>query len=117
MSGEVDRTKEILRSVARPLLLEREGAYGDAMKAYQDAIGLLNMLVEKSRKRGMHRLNRKLYQRQAQVHRDRLAYLQTLSRKESFGNIVPLPTVVGSMSSLARERENDSPWTISQVSS
>lgn len=115
MSREIDVAREIQKIVARPLILDHEGAYVDAIKAYQDAIEFLNTLIEKFKKAGMHKINRKLYQRQAQVHRDRLTYLQTLSRKGNIDNVISLPTMIDVVSCLARQEGNNSPWTLSQV--
>ena len=116
MAGKIDINNDIYKLSARPFILEREGDYDRAIKAYQNAIQILDMSIEKFKKMKAPRLNRKMFERQVQIHRDRLAYLQTLKLKGSFDDVVRPPTVLDAIDCLARNDGDSSPWTLSQVS-
>ncbi|KAJ5300058.1 hypothetical protein N7508_007301 [Penicillium antarcticum] len=104
MAGNIDTSNDIYRLTARPFILEREGEYDQAIKVYQNAVEILCMSIEKFRKMNVRRVNRKMFERQVQVHSDRLAYLQILKRKGSFDGIVLPPTVLYAMEGLAVSR-------------
>ncbi|OQD78746.1 hypothetical protein PENANT_c085G07168 [Penicillium antarcticum] len=115
MAGNIDTSNDIYRLTARPFILEREGEYDQAIKVYQNAVEILCMSIEKFRKMNVRRVNRKMFERQVQVHSDRLAYLQILKRKGSFDGIVLPPTVLYAMEGLAVKDGDSSPWTLSQM--
>ncbi|KAJ5313114.1 hypothetical protein N7508_003944 [Penicillium antarcticum] len=115
MAGNIDTNNDIYRLTARPFILEREGEYDRAIKVYQNAVEILCMSIEKFKKMNVRRVNRKMFERQVQVHRDRLAYLQTLKRKGSFDGIVLPPTILDAMEDLAVKDGDSSPWTLSQM--
>ncbi|KAF7589045.1 hypothetical protein BBP40_004833 [Aspergillus hancockii] len=56
---------------------------------------------------------RKMFERQVQVHRERLAYLEGLQRKGNLDNIILPPTVLEVMAEL--EKQQDGQWTLSQI--
>lgn len=117
MAGKIDTNNDIYKLTARPFILEREGDFDQAIKAYQNAIEILGMCIEKFKTMNVPRVNRKMFQRQVQLHRDRLAYLQTLKGKESFDGIVLPPTVLDAIEELTVKDADSSPLTLSQVSS
>lgn len=116
MARKIDTNNDIYKLAARPFILERRGEYDQAIKVYQNAIEILDMSVEKFKKMNVPRVNRKMFDRQIQIHRDRLAYLQTLKRKGNFSDIVLPPTVIDAMDDLARNNGDSRPWTLSQAS-
>ncbi|KAL2869659.1 uncharacterized protein BJX67DRAFT_319003 [Aspergillus lucknowensis] len=115
MAGKINIDNDIYRLAARPFILEREGDYDQAIKVYQNAIQILDMSIEKFKRMKVPRLNRKMFERQVQIHRDRLAYLQTLKRKGSFDGIILPPTVLDAIEGLARHDGDSSLWTLSQM--
>ncbi|KAJ5051312.1 hypothetical protein NUH16_003451 [Penicillium rubens] len=115
MTGKTDTNNDIYKLTARPLILEGEGDYDRAIKVYQNAIEILCMSIEKFKKMNVRRVNRKMFERQVQLHRDRLAYLQTLKRKGSFDGIVLPPTVLDAIEELAVKDADSSPLTLSQT--
>lgn len=115
MAGKIDTNNDIYKLAARPFILERSGEYDRAIKVYQNAIEILDMTIEKFKKMKVPRVNRKMFERQVQIHRDRLAYLQILKRQGNFDNIVLPPTVLDAMDDLTRNDGDSSPWALSQV--
>lgn len=112
MSGQID--KEIYKLSARPFILEREGNYEEAIKVYKDAIEALDTTAKKYKKGSTPKINRKMFERQVQVHRERLAYLEELKQKRTFENIIRPPTILDAMEEL-EEQEGDGQLTLSQV--
>ncbi|TQB77501.1 hypothetical protein MPDQ_000041 [Monascus purpureus] len=112
MAGQIG--KEIYKLSARPFILEREGNYEEAIKVYKDAIEALDTTAKKYKKGSMPKINRKMFERQVQVHRERLAYLEELKQKGTFENIIRPPTILDAMEEL-EEQEGDGQLTLSQV--
>lgn len=112
MSGQID--KEIYKLSARPFILEREGNYEEAIKVYKDAIEALDTTAKKYKKGSTPKINRKMFERQVQVHRERLAYLEELKQKRTFENIIRPPTILDAMEEL-EEQEGDGQLTLSQI--
>ncbi|KAJ9480670.1 hypothetical protein VN97_g12871 [Penicillium thymicola] len=115
MAGKIDTNNDIYKLTARPFILEREGDYYRAIKFCQNAIETLCVSIEEFKTMNVRRVNRKMFERQVQLHRDRLAYLQTLKRKGSFDGIVLPPTVLDAIEELAVRDADSSPLTLSQM--
>ena len=60
------------------------------------------------------KINRKMFERQVQVHRERLAYLEDLKSKGSFDGIILPPTILDAMEEV--EKEDGKIWSLTQVS-
>jgi hypothetical protein len=63
----------------------------------------------------VRKINRKMFERQVGLHRERLSYLESLKSKGSFDGIILPPTALDVSQELQREDEDNSPWTLSQV--
>ncbi|CEL05791.1 hypothetical protein ASPCAL06906 [Aspergillus calidoustus] len=117
MAGRIDINNDIYRLSAYPFVLEHEGDFEKAIKIHGNAVEILDMTVNKFKKMKVPRANRKMFERQLMVHRQRLAYLQSLHAKGSFEGIVKVPTIRDAMADLARADNDDDqgPGTLSQA--
>ncbi|KAL4913698.1 hypothetical protein BDW62DRAFT_205260 [Aspergillus aurantiobrunneus] len=79
------------------------------------AIEILGTAAQKFKKSNVHKIFRKMFERQVQLHRERLAYLESLQRKGSFDGIVLPPSGLDVVKELARRDGDNSPWTLSQI--
>ncbi|KKK24496.1 hypothetical protein ARAM_002346 [Aspergillus rambellii] len=104
--GPVDTNNDLYRVSVRPFTLEKEGEFVQALEAYKLAIEVLNTAIQKFKKSSeVRKIVRKMFERQVQVHQDRLAYLESLQRKGDFVDIVNLPTILDAMDELKAEGE------------
>lgn len=94
MADETDFKSEVYRISAAPFVLERRGEYDNAIVAHRRATEILAALVKKLKKSTAPKINRKMFERQIQVHSERLAYLEALKVKGSFENVVLPPTIL-----------------------
>ncbi|EAW11072.1 uncharacterized protein ACLA_067080 [Aspergillus clavatus NRRL 1] len=113
MAEKIDTNNDIYRLSARPFILEREGDYEGAIRIYQSAVEILSKAATTFKKMNVRKVNRKMFERQVEVHRERLAYLERLQQKGSFDGIVLPPTVLDAMEELEKEEEGH--WTLSQI--
>lgn len=115
MTETADAKNQLYKLAALPFILERKGDYDDAIRTYKTAIEILDELIKKFKKgRDVRKVNRKMFERQVQVHRERLAYLEGLKRKGIFENVILPPTILDAMEEL--EAENGKTWNLTQVS-
>ena len=115
MAQAVDGNNQVYKLAALPFILERKADYDEAIRVYKSAIEILDELVQKFKKgSNVRKVNRKMFERQVQVHRERLSYLEGLKRKGNFDNIVLPPTILDAMEEV--ENENGKTWNLTQVS-
>lgn len=115
MAEMTDQKKDLYKLAALPFILERKGEYDEAIRIYKTAIEILDQLIQRFKKgHDVRKANRKMFERQVTVHRERLTYLEGLKRTGSFSNIVLPPTILDAMEEM--EKENGKTWTLSQVS-
>lgn len=116
MTTSEDIKNEIYKLSVSPFVLERRGDYDKAIEIHKSAIDVLSAATEKLRKSSnVRKINRKMFERQVELHRERFAYLESLKRKGSFEGIILPPTVLDVMQELERDDGGNSPWTLSQV--
>ncbi|KAL5334339.1 hypothetical protein BJX70DRAFT_402706 [Aspergillus crustosus] len=99
-----------------PFVLERKGEYESAISVHKSAADILAKTGEALKKKGS-KADRKMVERQVELHRERLAYLEGLQRKGGFVGVqvVSPPTVLDLMGELERDEKDSSPWTLSQI--
>jgi tetratricopeptide (TPR) repeat protein len=115
MTDTVARNKEIYKLAALPFILERKGDYDEAIRIYKTCIEILDELAMRFKKGNeIRKVHRKMYERQVQVHRERLAYLEGLKLKGNFDSIILPPTILDAMEEI--ETENGKTWKLTQVS-
>lgn len=114
MAGKVDADNKVYKLAAMPFILERKGDYDEAIKVYKSAITVLDEAAKIYKKGNALKIHRKMFERQVQVHRERLAYLEDLKRKGSFDGIILPPTILDAMEEV--EREGGKTWSLTQVS-
>ncbi|KAE8322094.1 hypothetical protein BDV39DRAFT_184497 [Aspergillus sergii] len=116
MATSEDIKNEIYKLSVLPFILERRGDYDKATEIHKSAIDILSAAAEKFRKSSnVRKINRKMFERQVDLHRERFAYLESLERKGSFEGIILPPTVLDVMEELKRDDGDNSPWTLSQI--
>ncbi|CAG7919141.1 unnamed protein product [Penicillium olsonii] len=114
MAQAVDGNNQVYKLAALPFILERKADYDQAIRVYKSAIEILDELVQKFKKgSNVRKVNRKMFERQVQVHRERLSYLEGLKRKGNFDNIVLPPTILDAMEEV--ENENGKTWNLTQI--
>lgn len=97
-------------------VLERAGQYEKAIDIHKSAIEVLDVTAKTLKKSSaVRKIYRKLFERQLELHRERLAQLQALRDKGSFDGIILPPSALDMKEELAREDNDTSPWTLSQV--
>jgi hypothetical protein len=114
MAGKVDADNKVYKLAAMPFVLERKGDYDEAVKVYKSAITVLDEAAKIYKKGNALKIHRKMFERQVQVHRERLAYLEDLKRKGSFDGIILPPTILDAMEEV--ESEDGKTWSLTQVS-
>jgi hypothetical protein len=62
------------------------------------------MSAKRFKKMNVRKVNRKMFERQAQVHRERLAYLEVLKQSDSFANIILPPIILDAMEDLDKKK-------------
>ncbi|KAB8215797.1 hypothetical protein BDV33DRAFT_8452 [Aspergillus novoparasiticus] len=116
MATSEDIKNEIYKLSTLPFILERRGDYDKAIEIHKSAIDILSAAAEKFRKSSnVRKINRKMFERQVDLHRERFAYLKSLKRKGSFEGIILPPTVLDVMEELKGDDGDNSPWTLSQI--
>ncbi|KAL3489273.1 hypothetical protein BJX62DRAFT_156931 [Aspergillus germanicus] len=111
-----DLKNDIYKLSINPFLLERLAEYEKAIDSHKKAIEVLSMAADKFRKSSsVRKINRKMFERQVDLHRERLSYLESLKSKGSFDGIILPPTALDVGQELQREDEDNSPWTLSQM--
>ncbi|KAL2813930.1 hypothetical protein BDW59DRAFT_154583 [Aspergillus cavernicola] len=116
MSVSEDLKTQVYKLSATPFILERQGDYEKAIDLHKNAIDILGTAAEKFKKSSdVRKINRKMFERQVTVHRERLVYLESLQRKGSFDGILIPPTVLDVMEETERSDGDTSPWTLSQI--
>ncbi|KAJ5356360.1 hypothetical protein N7517_010969 [Penicillium concentricum] len=113
MAEKIDVNNKVYKLAAMPFILERKGDYDEAIKIYQTAITVLDEATKIYKKGNVLKINRKMFERQVQVHRERLAYLEDLKRKGSFDGIILPPTILDAMEEL--EDEDGKTWSLTQI--
>lgn len=114
MAGKIDVNNKIYKLAAMPFILERKGDYDGAITVYKSAITVLDEATKIYKKGNVLKINRKMFERQVQVHRERLAYLEGLKSKGSFDGIILPPTILDAMEEV--EKEDGKTWSLTQVS-
>ncbi|KAL2808960.1 hypothetical protein BJX63DRAFT_445554 [Aspergillus granulosus] len=114
MAGKININNDIYKLSAYPFVLEHQGDYEKAIKIHRNAIEILDITVEKFKTMKVPQAKRKMFVRQANVHRERLAYLQSLKTKGSFEGVVKAPSVRDAIDGLAHKDE-ESPWSLFQI--
>lgn len=111
-----DMKNKLYKLSVAPFVLERQEEYQKAIDFHKSAIDVLGTAAQTFRKSGsnVRKIHRKMFERQVQLHRERLAHLEDLQRKGSFAGIVLPPSGLDVVQELARGH-GDSPWTLSQV--
>ncbi|KAL4778203.1 hypothetical protein BJX76DRAFT_153080 [Aspergillus varians] len=116
MATVADDIKEkVYKLSVAPFILERQGDYENAINIHKSAIDILGAAAQRFKKSNVRKIYRKMFERQVQLHRERLAYLESLQSKGSFDGIVLPPSGLDIVKELAREDGDDSPWTLSQI--
>ncbi|KAJ5269344.1 hypothetical protein N7505_005102 [Penicillium chrysogenum] len=113
MAGKVDADNKVYKLAAMPFILERKSDYDEAIKVYKSAITVLDEAAKIYKKGNALKIHRKMFERQVQVHRERLAYLEDLKRKGSFDGIILPPTILDAMEEV--EREDGNTWSLTQI--
>ncbi len=115
--GDDDIKDKLYKLSVAPFVLERQGEYQKAIDVHKSAIDVLGTAAQTFRKSGsnVRKVHRKMFERQVQLHRERLAHLEDLQRKGSFVAVVLPPSGLDVVQELAREDGDNSPWTLSQV--
>ncbi|KAL4864665.1 hypothetical protein BDV12DRAFT_188754 [Aspergillus spectabilis] len=114
MSTPEDLRNQVYKLSVAPFVLERRGEFESAIRVHKNAAEVLGKTAEALRKSGT-KANRKMFERQADLHRERLAYLEGLKRKEGFDGAITPPTMLDLMDELARGDRDTSPWGLSQI--
>lgn len=114
MAGKIDVNNKVYKLAAMPFILERKGDYDEAITVYKNAITILDEATKIYKKGNVLKINRKMFERQVQVHRERLAYLEDLKRKGSYDGIILPPTILDAMEEV--EHEDGKTWSLTQVS-
>ncbi|KAL4906215.1 hypothetical protein BDW74DRAFT_151527 [Aspergillus multicolor] len=111
-----DEIKENLYKLSvGAFFLERNGEYQGAIELHKNSIEILGAAAQRLKKSNVRKIFRKMFERQVQLHRERLAYLEDLQRKGSFDGIVLPPSRLGVDEELVRKDDDNSPWTLSQL--
>ncbi|KAJ5529197.1 hypothetical protein N7527_002590 [Penicillium freii] len=113
MTGKIDVNNKIYKLAAMPFILERKGEYDEAITVYKSAITVLDEATKIYKKGNVLKINRKMFERQVQVHRERLAYLEELKSKGSFDGIILPPTILDAMEEV--EKEDGKAWSLTQI--
>ncbi|CAI7623560.1 unnamed protein product [Penicillium glandicola] len=113
MAGKIDVNNKVYKLAAMPFILERKGDYDEAIKIYKSAISVLDEATKIYKKGNVLKINRKMFERQVQVHRERLAYLEDLKHKGSFDGIILPPTILDAMEEV--EHEDGNTWSLTQI--
>ncbi|KAJ5952304.1 uncharacterized protein N7479_010717 [Penicillium vulpinum] len=113
MAGKIDVNNKVYKLAAMPFILERKGDYDEAIAIYKSAITILDGAIKVYKKGDVPKINRKMFERQVQVHRERLAYLEDLKRKGSFDGIILPPTILDAMEEV--EKEDGQNWSLTQI--
>ncbi|KAL4810348.1 hypothetical protein BDV18DRAFT_156715 [Aspergillus unguis] len=107
--------EQLYRLSIGAFLLERAKDYDKAIEAHKKSIEVLGLAVQKFKKSSVRKIFRKMFERQLQLHRERLEYLEGLKRKGSFEGIVLPPCASGVDTEMERGAEDSTPWTLSQI--
>ncbi|CAI7625366.1 unnamed protein product [Penicillium palitans] len=113
MAGKIDVNNKVYKLAAMPFILERKGDYDEAIAVYKSAITILDEATKLYKKGNVLKINRKMFERQVQVHRERLAYLEDLKSKGSFDGIILPPTILDAMEEV--EKEDGKTWSLTQI--
>ncbi|CAI7634611.1 unnamed protein product [Penicillium discolor] len=113
MAGKIDVNNKVYKLAAMPFILERKGDYDEAIAVYKSAIAILDEATKIYKKGNVLKINRKMFERQVQVHRERLAYLEDLKSKGSFDGIILPPTILDAMEEV--EKEDGKTWSLTQI--
>ncbi|KAJ5782883.1 hypothetical protein N7457_004657 [Penicillium paradoxum] len=113
MSEQIDINNQVYKLAAMPFILERKGDYDEAIAIYKSAVKILDEATKTFKKGNVRKINRKMFERQVQVHRERLAYLEDLKRRGSFEGIILPPTILDAMEEL--EAEDSGNMCLSQI--
>lgn len=80
--------KTTLQLITLPFALEERSDYASALKAHRNAITLLEKIQKVA---GIRKFNRKMYERQTAVHKERVDYLEGLE-SSGFAGVVRVPS-------------------------
>ncbi|PPJ51198.1 hypothetical protein CBER1_07500 [Cercospora berteroae] len=85
----VESTRKLVPIVFQAFQLEEAGSYGEAIKAHQTATSLLETAAKI---KNVRKFNRKMYERQADIHQERIAYLEKVQQQGGKVMLVPART-------------------------
>lgn len=85
----VESTRKLVPIVFQAFQLEEAGCYSEAIKTHQTAIGLL---ASAANIKNVRKFNRRMYERQADIHQERIAYLKTVRQQGGKVMLVPART-------------------------
>ncbi|KAJ5120503.1 uncharacterized protein N7515_009891 [Penicillium bovifimosum] len=105
MAGQIDTKNKLYKLAAAPFILERDGDYDAAIQVYKNAITILDEATNTFKKGNSPKIYRKMFERQVQIHRERLAYLEDLKRKGRFDGIILPPTILDAMEEVEEEED------------
>ncbi|KAL4928482.1 uncharacterized protein BDV17DRAFT_97583 [Aspergillus undulatus] len=114
-SGDDDIKNNIYKLSVAPFILERHGKYDQAIEVHKRAIDILGTAAQRFKKGNVRKIFRKMFERQVELHRQRLAHLEDLKRKGSFVGIVLPPSGLDIVTELKKKDGDYSPWTLSQI--
>ncbi|KAL8937535.1 MAG: hypothetical protein Q9216_004377 [Gyalolechia sp. 2 TL-2023] len=101
---DTDAYKNLCRALATPFILEFQGHFEEALEAHKKAVTGLKSTIEHAKK-NLRKLYRKMFERQLQVHEERITHLTHLSGKGSFEGIVIPPTYLSAEKELEDQKQ------------
>ncbi|KAL4949297.1 hypothetical protein BDW69DRAFT_198201 [Aspergillus filifer] len=90
-------------------------SYEQAIEVHKRAVDILGTAAQRFKKGNVRKIYRKMFERQLDLHKERLAHLEDLKRKGSFDTIVLPPSGLDIVKELIREDGDNRPWTLSQI--
>ncbi|KAL4945156.1 hypothetical protein BDV06DRAFT_47791 [Aspergillus oleicola] len=114
-SEDEDVKNKIYKLSVAPFILERHGEYDQAIEVHKRAINILGTAAQRFKKGNVRKIFRKMFERQVDLHKERLAHLEDLKRKGSFDKIILPPSGLDVVKELTRDEGDNSPWTLSQI--
>ncbi|KAL8997062.1 MAG: hypothetical protein Q9188_006418 [Gyalolechia gomerana] len=110
---QTDEYKNLCQALAAPFILEYQGHFEEALEAHTKAVAGLKGVVEHARK-NLRKLHRKMFERQLQVHEERIAHLRHLSGKGSFKDVIIAPTFLSAEEELEVKADAPRPLSLDQ---
>ncbi|KAI5360670.1 Putative MIT domain superfamily protein [Septoria linicola] len=82
----VQSTKQLIAIISNAFQLEEAGRYDDAIKGHTTAS---NMLSAVAKVKGIRKFNRRMYERQADIHQERIVHLESVIKTNGKAMLVP----------------------------